>query len=97
MAGRKDGMKKIVIPGAKCKTTLNKVCCYTENGISRAVTVDGQQIKGAQSVRVHYGVDAKPQININFIADSVEIIEIENEELDPAVNGSLDDWTKGEA
>lgn len=89
-------MKKLVIPGAKVKTNLNKVCCYTQDGKTRAVTVDGKQIKGAQSVRVHYGVDAKPQININFIADSLEIIEIENEEFEPAVDGSLDDWTRGE-
>ena len=81
-------MKKLVIPGAKCKTTLNKVCCYTENGKTRAVTVDGQQIKGAQSVRVHYGVNAKPQININFIADSLEIIEIEKEEFEPEERGN---------
>lgn len=91
MVGRKGNMKKLVIPCSKVKTDLNKVCCYTENGKTRVVTVDGQKIKGAQSVRVHYGVDAKPQININFIADSVEIIEIEKEEFEPEERGKGND------
>ena len=68
-------MSKIRLKGVEFPKVGHEVEILTENGIARAVKVNGQEIPHAMSVNVRYGVAMYPIVTVAFMAQGVTIEE----------------------